>query len=297
MPVIGNQVGLTLDRIVLATDFTPVSEKAATYAIGLSKRFASTLSLVHIVDLSVARRSEEVVAGVPLDQMRHDSAENQERLLNDVTMAGVRATAQTLEGSVPAASIVKFATELRADLIVAGTNGRHGLSKVILGSCAEGIIRHATCPVLTVGPKANPAPSGGFSFHTVVFATDFSSNAALEAAVALSFAQDSVAQVYLCHVLDRPGKDICETANMELKFEAALQRLVPRSAYDWICPERVVESGEVAPEILKLAKRVDADLIVLGAKRSGTWYAHLVEGTVGKVLMDAECPVMTVCAN
>jgi len=297
MPVIGDQVGLTLDRIVLATDFTPASEKAASYAVGLSKRFASTLSLVHIVDLSVVTRSEEAFVSLPLDQMRHDSAENQERLLSEVMMAGVRATAQTLESHLPAASIVNFATELRADLIVTGTNGRHGLSKAILGSCAEGIIRHATCPVLTIGPKAKSAPSGGFAFHTVVFATDFSSNAALEAAVALSFAQDSVAKVYLCHVLDRPGKDICETASIELNFESALQRLIPRSAYDWVCPERVVESGEVAPEILKLAKRVDADLIVLGAKQSGTWYAHLVEGTVGKVLMNAECPVMTVCAS
>jgi nucleotide-binding universal stress UspA family protein len=154
MPVIGDQVGLTLDRIVLATDFTPVSEKAATYAVGLAKRFASTLSLVHIVDLSTATRSEEAIAGLSLDQMRHDGAENQERLLNKVTMAGVRAMAQTLEGHNPAASIVNFATQLRADLIVTGTNGRHGLSKAILGSCAEGIIRHASCPVLTIGPKA-----------------------------------------------------------------------------------------------------------------------------------------------
>lgn len=297
MPVIGDQIGLTLDRIVLATDFTPASEKAATYALGLAKRFASTLTLVHIIDLSATARSEQTIAGLPFDQIRHHSAENQERLLSEITMAGVRATAQTLEGHVPAASIVNFATELRADLVVTGTNGRHGLSKAILGSCAEGIIRHAACPVLTIGPKAQSAPSGGFSFNTVVFATDFSSNAALEAAVALSFAQDSVAQIYLCHVLDRPGKDICETANIELNFESALRALIPRSAYDWISPERVVETGEVAPEILKLAKRVDADLIVLGAKHSGTWYAHLVEGTVGKVLMNAECPVMTVCAS
>lgn len=295
MPVIGDQVGLTLDRIVLATDFTPVSEKAATYALGLSKRFASTLSLVHVVDLSVATRSEEAVVGFPIDQMRRDSAENQERLLNEMTMAGVRATAQTLEARLPAASVVRFATELRADLIVTGTNGRHGLSKMILGSCAEGIIRHADCPVFTIGPKAKPAPNGGFSFHSVVFATDFSSNAALEAAVALSFAEDSVAQIYLCHVLDHPGKDIGETACMELKFEEALQRLIPRSAYDWCSPERVVETGEVAPAILHLAEKVNADLIVLGAKHSGTWYAHLVEGTIGKVLMNAECPVMTVC--
>lgn len=296
MPVIGDQVGIALDRIVLATDFSPVSEKAAGYAQGLAKRFSSTLTLAHVVDLSVATRSEEAVVGLPIDEMRHEGAENQERLLNDMTSAGVRTTAHTLESHNPAASIVGFARELRADLIVTGTNARHGLSKAILGSCAEGIIRHASCPVLTIPPRAKQVSKGGFSFHTVLFATDFSSSVALEAAVALSFAQDSVAQIYLYHVLDHAGKDICETVGLELRFEEALGKLIPRSAYDWCSPERVVEGGAVAPGILALAKKVDADLIVLGAKRSGTWYAHLVEGTVGKVLIGAECPVMTVCA-
>jgi nucleotide-binding universal stress UspA family protein len=297
MPVIGDQVGLTLDRIILATDFSPAAEKATGYAQGLAKRFASSLTLAHVIDLSVATRSEDAVVGLPIDEVRHDSAENQERLLSDMTMAGVRAMAHTVESHNPAAAVVGFAKELRADLIVTGTNARHGLSKAILGSFAEGIIRHASCPVLTIGPKAKPAPKEGFSFHTVVFATDFSSNAALEAAVALSFAQDSVAQIYLYHVLDKPGKDICDTVGLELKFEEELGKLIPRSAYDWCSPERVVDGGAVAPGILALAKKVDADLIVLGAKHSGTWYTHLVEGTVGKVLTGAECPVITVCAK
>lgn len=297
MAAIGDQVGLTLDRIVFATDFSASAEKAAGYARALAKRFSSSLSLAHVIDLSVATRSEAAVVGLPIDDLRHTSAENQEHLLNDMTFAGVRTTAQTLEAHNPAAAIVGFAKELRADLIVTGTNARHGLSKAILGSCAEGIIRHATCPVLTIGPKVKRAPEGGFCFHTVVFATDFSSNAAVVAAVALSFAQDSVAQIYLCHVLDHPGKDSGETVALELKFEEALERLIPRSIYDWISPEPIVGSGEAAPWILSLAKRTGADLIVLGAKRSGTWYAHLIEGTVGQVLTKAECPVLTVCSS
>jgi nucleotide-binding universal stress UspA family protein len=297
MRVIGDQVGLTLDRIVFATDFSPSAERAAGYAQGLAKRFSSSLSLAHVVDLSVTTRLEPAVVGIPIEAMRCWSAEKQERLLNDMTSAGVRTSAHTLEAHNPAQALVAFTKELRADLIVTGTNARHGLSKAILGSCAEGLIRHASCPVLTIGPKVKRAPKGGFSFHTVVFATDFSSNAAREAAVALSFAEDSVARIYLCHVLDHPGKDICETVDMELKFEQALQRLIPPSAYDWIRPEGIVETGEVAPRILALAVKVNADLIVLGAKHSGTWYTHLAEGTIGQVLAGAECPVLTVCAS
>jgi nucleotide-binding universal stress UspA family protein len=195
MRVVGDQVGLTLDRIVLATDFSAVSEMAGGYAQGLSKRFSSSLSLVHVVDLSSVSRSEYAEAALPVDEMRRASAENQGQLLSEMTSAGVRTTAHTLESQNPAASLVSFAKELRADLIVTGTNARKGLSKAILGSCAESIIRHASCPVMTIGPKAKPVPRGALSFHTVVFATDFSTDAAKQAVLALNFAQDSVAML------------------------------------------------------------------------------------------------------
>jgi nucleotide-binding universal stress UspA family protein len=297
MPVIGDQVGLTLDRIVFATDFSPASELAAGYALGLAKRFSSSLTLAHVVDLSAATSIEDEVGGLSIEGLRHSDAKNQERLLIDMTSAGVRTTAHTLESHHTASALVDFAKELRADLIVEGTHARHGISKAIYGSCSEGIIRHANCPVLTVGPKAKAAPTRGMSFHTVVFATDFSSSAAREAALALSFAQDSVAKIYLCHVLHQPGKDISETIDIGLRFESALKELIPQSTYDWCDAKCVVESGAVAPHILELAGKVEADLIVLGAKRDALWFTRLVEGTIGQVLRNAECPVMTVCAN
>lgn len=171
MLVIGDQVGLNLDRIVLATDFSPASERAAGYAKDLARRFSSSLTLAHVVDLSVATRSEDAL-GLELNEMRRTSLESQERLLNYMTSAGVRTTAHTLEAPNPASAVVGFAKELRADLIIAGTHARHGLSKAILGSCSEGIIRHANCPVLTVGPKAKIASGKGLSFRTIVFATN-----------------------------------------------------------------------------------------------------------------------------
>ena len=148
MAVIGNQVGLTVDRIVLATDFSPVSEAATEYAKALAKRFSSNLTLAHVVDLSATTRSEQAVEGYSIDDMRRSSSENMERVLNELIFERIRATAQTLEAHNPAAAIVGLAEQLNADLIVTGTHSRHGLTKAILGSCAEGIFRHASCPVL-----------------------------------------------------------------------------------------------------------------------------------------------------
>jgi len=290
MAVIGNQVGLTVDRIVLATDFSPSSESATEYAKVLAKRFSSNLTLAHVVDLSVATRSEQAVIGYPIDDMRRSSSEHMERLLKDLTSNKIRATAQTLEAHNPAAAIVGLAEQLKADLIVTGTHSRHGFSKAILGSCAEGIFRHASCPVFTVGPRVKAPPNGDIAFNRIVFATDFTSSTAGKAAVALAFAQDSMATIYLCHVLKSTGKDI----SLQVKFESELRKLVPQSTFDWCTPECVVELGEITPHILGLARRVEADLIILGARHSSTWFAHLADGVVGHVLANTECPVMTI---
>ncbi len=297
MPVIGDQVGLTIDRIVLATDFSPASEAATDYARGLAKRFSSNLTIAHVVDLSVSMLTEQVAMGIPIDDMRRTSSENLERLLNDLNYEGIRATAHTLEGRNPAAAIVGFAQQLKADLIITGTHSRHGISKWILGSCAEGIIRHADCPVLTIGPMAKKPTKEAISFNSIILATDLSPGAAKKAAVALALGQDSMAKIYLCHVLEHPGKDISENLELQFKFEAALQNLIPQSSFDWCNTECMVEQGEVAPHILKTAKEVGADLIVLGARRSSSWFAHLGEGVVGQVLMHSESPVMTICST
>lgn len=296
MPVIGNQVGLNVDRIVLATDFSPSSEAATEYAKLLAKRFSSNLTVAHVVDLSAVTRSEQAIPYV-IDDMRRSSSEHIERLLKNLSSEGIHATAQILEAHNPAAAIVGLAEQLKADLIVTGTHSRHGLSKVILGSCAEGIFRHARCPVLTIGPKVKAHPDGDIAFNKIVYATDFTSDTAEKAAVALAFAQDNMATIYLCHVLKDPGADISEMFERQAKFESALQELVPQSTLDWCTPECVVESGEVAPHVLGLAKKVGADLIILGARRSSTWFAHLGDGVVGRVLANAESPVMTICSS
>src|ERR1700722_19198839 len=178
------QVGLTLNTIVLATDFSPASEKAAGYAQALARHFSSNLTLAHVIDMSVAIPPADATRAPLIDEMRDTSAENLARLLNAMTSAGVRASAHSLEAENPAEALVGFAMGLGAHIIVAGPQARHGLSRAVLGSCVEEVIRHASCPVLTVGPHVRPATQEALSFHTVVFATDFSSDAEHQAAVA-----------------------------------------------------------------------------------------------------------------
>ncbi len=199
------------------------------------------------------------------------------------------------EGHRPSASLLKVAKEHETDLIVAGTQSKSGVERLILGSTAEQIIRNAECPVLTVGPKVTPPGDAPLAFQTIVYATDFSAEAAKAAVYALSFAQDSGAHLYFCYVLNLPTATSWNKEFLDGAFQSALKRMIPESSYDWCNPECVVEHGDAAKAILELATRVQAELIVLGSRKASFWLTHIERGVTPDLLAQATCPVMTVC--
>lgn len=292
MSVTGDEINLIVERILLATDFSMASEVAANYARAIAKRFSSTVTLANVIDLSMASRSEVAVASQLIAEMRRDSSENLERLANDFSGSGVRVKTQTLESRDTASSIVTLAEEQAFDLIILGTHARHGLIKLILDSFAEGVIRHVSCPVITIGPKVKELVDDEFSFNSIVFATDLAPDAARKAALAVALAEDSIGKIHLCHFVEHPAKT-SDPSRQQLEFEAALEKLIPESSYEWCCSNCIVEHGEAASRILETAKRVKAKLIVLGVKHSPRLLTRFENGVLSKVLALAECPVMT----
>lgn len=115
--------------------------------------------------------------------------------------------------------------------------------------------------------------------------------------MALAFAQDSVAKIYMCHYLQHAGRDIRDTMRLQLESEVALRKLIPEAAYEWCTPEYVVEFGNAWRHVVELASGKGADLIVLGAHRSATWLARPTEGVVEHVVAQAVCPVLTLLAE
>ena len=297
MAVIGDGTTVVLDHIVLATDFTPASETAQVYAQALAKRFASKLTVANVIDLSMAARTEEIAAGLPLEEMRQESSENIDRSVSELCEAGISVTGRMLEGLRPAETALKMVDECHADLLVIGTHGRKGCSRFLLGSFAEAAIHHAKCPVFTIGPRVKPPGGGGINFYTILFATDLRHDTVEKAAIAIAFAEGSCSRVLLCHVVEHPASDTATALAQQLEAEATLRRLIPGAAYDWCDPQSDVEFGDPASQILRVARQTEADLIVLGAHRSATWFTSLKQGVASRVIEDASCPVMTVCTQ
>ena len=291
MPVIGERVSVSVKKILLATDFSPASEKAASYARALARRFSSTVEITHIFDPSaVASYGEAIV-----NERRRMSNETLERLRDGFSASEINARTTLPEGHRPSAGLLKIAKEHAVDLIIAGTQSKSGMERLLLGSTAEQLIRNAECPVLTVGPNARIPGNAPLVFQTIVYATDFSSEAAKAAIFALSFAQDSGAHLYFCYVLGLQTDTTAKREFLDRTFQSALKRMIPESSYDWCSPECVVEHGNAAKAILEVAARVQADLIVLGARKASFWLTHIERGLTPDLLAQATCPVMTVC--
>jgi nucleotide-binding universal stress UspA family protein len=295
MPVIGERVSVSVEKILFATDFSYASEKAASYAKALAHRFSSTVELAHVFNPSVVSTYEEALIGLPVNERRRISNENLERLRDDFSSSGIETQMVSPEGHRPASELLRIAKEKDVDLIVVGTQSKSGIERLILGSTAEQIIRNADCTVLTVGPKAKAVEDTPLIFRNIVYATDFTRSARKAAIYALSFAEDSGAHLFLCHVIGPHEPTAAGQEFSEGAFRRALKEMIPESAYDWCDPECVVEHGYAGEAILKLAERVQADLIVLGTRKASFLLPHIERGLTPELLAQATCPVMTIC--
>jgi universal stress protein A len=143
-------------RALLApTDMSDASLAAVIYAADLARRTGAMLVVLHIV--SRREIEEEVADGkyvdTQLDEIRGRLRWWYSTFVPQAVTQGVRVEMIAGVGH-PEHEILAKAQSIRPEMIVMATHGRTGLRRVVLGSVAEAVLRHAPCPVLTIPPKA-----------------------------------------------------------------------------------------------------------------------------------------------
>jgi nucleotide-binding universal stress UspA family protein len=134
---------LPIKTILVATDFSPMSEHAVHFAGALARDYGARLVAVHVIQTPVAVYAETAVFVEEPDRSAARAA------LAALRVPGVDFEYRLREGE-PISTIVQVARETGTDLLVMGTHGRGGLLRVLLGSVAEGVLREAPCPVMTI---------------------------------------------------------------------------------------------------------------------------------------------------
>jgi nucleotide-binding universal stress UspA family protein len=187
--------------------------------------------------------------------------------------------------------------EKEVDLVVAGTHGREGLGKMVMGSHAENILRHSPVPVLVVGPYVRTEPETTTRVKRILFATDFSEASLAALPYAISLAEENQAELDVLRVV--PPQKRGELVNPSELMDATvrqMKQLVPLEAEAWCKPQYLAEIGEPAQKILQVAELSKADLIVLGVKRvyRALGVTHNPWTIAYKIIAEAHCPVLTV---
>jgi universal stress protein A len=140
-------------RIVVATDFSDSSKFAVRYAVALAKRLGSRLTVLHVCEPIVAGDLYGSVEAMALTREKEKAARRE--LASQV--ARIAARGVQAKGAVELGLALDVILERAetASVLVMGTHGRSGFSRMFMGSVAEKVVRSASCPVLVV---RTPAP-------------------------------------------------------------------------------------------------------------------------------------------
>jgi nucleotide-binding universal stress UspA family protein len=142
--------------ILHPTDFSPASRAAFAHALALAREEGAELLLVHVLATVMPLAGEGYMSPKTYDDLqrslRAQAQKQLDQLLAKAKAGRVRARGFLYEG-MPADAIARAARGKRAKLIVMGTHGRTGLTRLLMGSVAERVVGTAPCPVLTVRGK------------------------------------------------------------------------------------------------------------------------------------------------
>jgi nucleotide-binding universal stress UspA family protein len=276
-------------NILYATDFSLQSQAALRYAVSLARKYESQIFLMHVVsaDLDPTLSSVQALKASEAE----DNAAVQSMLKLEPQLEGIPHEFVVRKGDVWAEAL-KLIEAKAITLLVMGTHGRSGATKVVMGSVAEEIFRRAPCPVLTVGPNVCGEPDMLSDIRTILCPVDFRPESLAAVPYAVSLAEQNQARLYLLHIA---GGNLDELPEASLK--AALRALVPSGAELWCEPKAFVEYGVPAQKILESAEELGVDVIVLGVKAAATLASkspHLAMATAYKIVTESICPVLTV---
>ena len=149
-----------LKKILCPLDFSDFSVRALKTAVELADKFNAKIILCHIVtDIPTMDTAYDAIDYQP--QLQNIQAFIQEmqtvsnNQLDELARKYVKSVPyeKKVATGMPADEIIRIAEEEKVDLIVLTTHGRTGLSRIFMGSVAEGVTRHAPCPVLSIRIK------------------------------------------------------------------------------------------------------------------------------------------------
>jgi nucleotide-binding universal stress UspA family protein len=268
-------------HILVPVDFGELSALALRYAARLAKCSGARITAIY------AERFEPppyFTAGA-IEELRRqlrDSKLQSESYLAEFVRKNTGsdiAIESHVEDGLPADVIRRTASRTGADLIVLGTHGHSGISRVMLGSVTEHVLRESKIPVLVVRGDWNQG-----EIKRILCPVNDSAAARNALTAAASLARCVGAEVTVLHVKEPHGKDAIED----------LCAWIPEAERKLCSISQLNAGTDVASETIALASELAADMLVLGARHRRFVDATILGANTVRMLRHAPCPVLAV---
>jgi nucleotide-binding universal stress UspA family protein len=298
-----------LRRMLVAVDGSAPSQAAITLALRLARRHESELLFCHAVDHTAALTQYASVCAYDAQGLLKELDERAEALLAGAVRRagelGIPASTTILEGRA-AEAIAAFARQHATDAIVMGTRGNGGVTALLLGSTANGVLRMADPPVFVVHsghaesnaaeasePTMSP-PLAGPPFRRILVAIDDSEPAHAAAAFATELAAADGSALVFCHVIPMDnllteaadsGYDTRLVLNERFhNAESLVQSAAKHAEARGVKVHRAIGEGHPVDELLAVARVQRADLIAVGThgrrRLRRLWFGSVATGVV-----------------
>jgi nucleotide-binding universal stress UspA family protein len=289
---------MAFKKLLCPIDFSPGSQHAMRVAVRMANESGAELVLVHVWHLPpvvVPGEFEYVFPADTVQRMTEDVQRGLETAVSEATKLGASRVSSRLLTGVPWDQIVEtLRADSAFDLAIMGTHGRTGLSRVLLGSVTEKVIRHAPCPVLATRPPVD-AP-----FDHILCPVDFSESSHYAVELAAQLVKPGGTGITLLHVIEIPVAYSGEPTTAD--FLQDLDKRSARVLEQWAAQLRTKVSVPVttrsrigspgAGTLVVLDDVPSFDLVVMGS-HGRTGVRRVLLGSVAeKVVRHAPCPVL-----
>ncbi|HWY71274.1 MAG TPA: universal stress protein [Terriglobales bacterium] len=283
---------VTVTNMLLATDFSECSARALDFALGIASRYESQLHLFHCIDPTPYRLADPDVVWKTRDDAQSELEGLVSRLRDQSRAKNLEVKVMVEVGDL-SEILPQAVKDLDLDLIVVGTHGRTGWSKLVLGSVAELAIDQVFCPVLSVGPSSSRTRIQQFGPGNILLVSEASTRSQLAEKYAFSLARKYGSRLTVVDVLEnRSGRVVAEVSQIEC-CQTELSDSSPNRALTSLS-QLPSEIGTQSDLILQVADRTAADLVVLAVPESHRFTERFVSTNSYRVVCGAPCPVLTV---
>lgn len=290
-----------IDGVVCAVDLSPFSPLVVAHGVELARRAGVPLHLFHAVHdpQDSAHATTLFERGGGLFRHRSLARQRMQDLLHD---AGVSASIDVAFGD-PVEQTLAFLSRRPPCLVVSASHGVSGFRRLLIGTVVERLTRSMTTPMLVVRPPERESESFVGGFHQVVAGCDAGGHWMQLGPLMPMLQSASGTRLHLLHVLERPPDAMAETLpgedynHAQEDLRQRLQDALYQRARDGLpdtCRLAVsVVAGDPGQALLQAAAADEADLIVVGVRRSGRMERWIAGSTTEAVLRRATCSVLT----